>query len=199
MFAGWFTPTEGASVGALGILIIGLVERKINFKKLRDSLCASTKLAAMVFVLIACASIFGRMFTLSGIPTMLARFVLELDVAAWVIMAVIIAIYFLLGRFVDSLSMILITIPIFYPIVVKTLGYDPVWFGVVIVLVLALGGLTPPVGMNVFVMKGYAKEVPLMTIFSGVWPFVIATLLCLAIVIAFPELALFLPRLVIGS
>jgi tripartite ATP-independent transporter DctM subunit len=199
MFVGWFTPTEGASVGAMGILIIGLIERKIDFKKLRDSLYASAKLAAMVFVLIACASIFGRMFTMSGIPTVLARIVLELDVAPWIIMAVIIAIYFLLGMFVDSLSMILITIPIFYPIVVKTLGYDPVWFGVVIVLVLALGGLTPPVGMNVFVMKGYAKEVPLMTIFSGVWPFVAATLLCLAIVIAFPELALFLPRIVIGS
>jgi tripartite ATP-independent transporter DctM subunit len=198
MFAGWFTPTEGASVGAMGILIIGLIERKINFKKLKESLFASTKLAAMVFILIACASIFGRMFTLSGIPTMLAKFVLGLDVAPWIIVAVIIAIYFILGMFVDALSMILITIPIFYPIVVTTLGYDPVWFGVVIVLVLALGGLTPPVGMNVFVMKGYAKEVPLMTIFSGVWPFVVATLICLAIIVTFPELALFLPRVIMG-
>jgi tripartite ATP-independent transporter DctM subunit len=198
MFVGWFTPTEGASVGAISILIVGLVERKIDFKKLRDSLYASTKLAAMVFILIACASVFGRMFTLSGIPTALAKFVLGLDVAPWIIMAAIIGIYFLLGMFVDAISIILITVPIFSPIL-RSLGYDAIWFGVLIVLVVALGGLTPPVGMNVFVMNIYAKEVPLYTIFSGVWPFVIATVLCMVMLVAFPELALFLPRLIMGS
>jgi tripartite ATP-independent transporter DctM subunit len=198
MFVGWFTPTEGASVGAMSILIVGLIERKIDFKKLRDSLYASTKLAAMVFILIACASVFGRMFTLSGIPTVLARFVLGLDVAPWIIMAAIVAIYFLLGMFVDAISIILITVPIFSPIL-RSLGYDSIWFGVLIVLVVALGGLSPPVGMNVFVMKIYAKEVPLYTIFSGVWPFVVATVLCMVIIIAFPELVLFLPRLIMGS
>lgn len=196
MFVGWFTPTEAASIGAMGVLLIGLIERKISWKDLKESLFASTKLAAMVFILIACASIFGRMFTLSGIPTMLAHFVISLNAAPWVIVAAVIAIYFILGMFIDALSMVLITIPIFYPIIVTTLGYNPVWFGVIIVLVLALGGLTPPVGMNVFVMKGYTKEVPLMAIFSGVWPFVVATVICIAILIAFPDLALFLPRLI---
>lgn len=193
MFVGWFTPTEAASVGAMGILIIGLVERKLSWKSLKTSLLASAKLAAMVYILIACAMVFGRMFTLSGIPSKLAEFVSTLTMAPWMIMAVIIIIYFILGMVIDVLSVILITIPVFYPIVVNTLGYNSIWFGVIVVLVLALGGLTPPVGMNVFVMKGYAKDVPLMTIFAGVWPFVVATLVCIAIVIAVPPLATWLP------
>lgn len=196
MFLGWFTATEAASVGAAGILVIGLVERKIHWKELKASLLASAKLAAMVYVLIAAASVFGRMFTLSGIPTGLARFVTGLDVPSWMIIGIIFLIYFLLGMVIDALSMVLITIPVFFPIVVTTLGYDPIWFGVIIVLIISLGGLTPPVGMNVFVMKGYAKDVPLMTIFSGVWPFVIASVICLIILLCFPQLATWLPNLI---
>lgn len=197
MFLGWFTATEAASVGAAGILVIGIVERKIHWKELKEALLASAKLAAMVYVLIASASVFGRMFTLSGIPTKLAGFVSGLDVPAWMIIGVIFVIYFLLGMVIDALSMVLITIPVFLPIV-ENLGYDPIWFGVIIVLIISLGGLTPPVGMNVFVMKGYAKDVPLMSIFAGVWPFVIATVVCLVILLCFPVLTMWLPTLLYG-
>lgn len=193
MFVGWFTPTEAASVGAFGLLIVGIVEKRINWSGFKKAVFSTTKLAAMVYLLIATASVFGRMFTMSGIPTALANFVLSLDVPGWTVVAVIILLYFLMGMVIDAMAMVLVTIPIFYPIVVTSLGYSPIWFGVLIVLVLTLGGLTPPVGLNVFVMKGFAKEVPLMTIFSGVWPFVIAQLICLAIIVAFPAVATWLP------
>lgn len=198
MFIGWFTPTEGASVGAVGMLLIGLIERKINWNNLMKCLVQSAKLAAMVFFILTCGSIFGRMFALSGIPTLLARFVSTLDVAPWILMGVIILIYFIMGMFIDGIAMILITVPIFAPIL-SSLGYDGVWYGVLIVLVLCLGGLTPPVGLNCFYMKGFCKDVPLTTIFSGVWPFVAAIIICMILIMVFPQLATWLPNLLYGG
>ncbi len=195
MFAGWFTATEAASVGAAAVLIVGLIERRIHFKDLKTALFEAAKMAAFINLIIAAAMIFGRAFTLSGIPTALATMVSSMGVAPWVIIAAIYFIYFLMGMVVDALSMVLITIPIFFPIVVGQLGFDPIWFGVIIVLIVNMGGLTPPIGMNVFYMKAYAKEVPLMTIFAGVWPFVVADLICLAILLAFPILCTWLPGL----
>ncbi len=198
MFAGWFTPTEAASVGAMGMLLIGLVEKKVNWKKLMTCLVASVKLAAMVFFIIACGTLFGRMFTLSTIPSVMANFVVTLDVAPWVLLGIVIAIYFILGMFIDGIAIILITVPIFAPIL-ASLGYDGIWFGVLIVLVLCLGGLTPPVGLNCFYMKGFAKHVPLYTIFSGVWPFVIAIVIAMIIIMVFPALATWLPTVLYGA
>ena len=198
MFIGWFTPTEGASVGAMGMLLVGLIERKINWQNLMKCLVQSAKLAAMVFFIITCGSVFGRMFALSGIPTILAKFVTTLDVAPWILMAVIIIIYFIMGMFIDGIAMILITVPIFSPIL-SNLGYDGVWYGVLIVLVLCLGGLTPPVGLNCFYMKGFCKDVPLMSIFRGVWPFVAAIVVCMILVMIFPGLATWLPTTLYGG
>lgn len=198
MFIGWFTPTEGASVGAMGMLIVGLIERKINWQNLMKCLVQSAKLAAMVFFILTCGSVFGRMFALSGIPTLLAKFVSTLHVAPWILMAVIIVIYFIMGMFIDGIAMILITVPIFAPIL-SNLGYDGVWYGVLIVLVLCLGGLTPPVGLNCFYMKGFCKDVPLMTIFRGVWPFVIAIIICIILIMIFPGLATWLPTTLYGG
>jgi tripartite ATP-independent transporter DctM subunit len=197
MFIGWFTPTEAASVGAIGMLLVGVIERKINWKNLVTCLVSSAKLAAMVFFIITCGGVFGRMFTLSTIPTMLAKFVTTLDVPNWVLMGVIIVIYFILGMFIDGIAIILITVPIFTPILAN-MGYDGVWYGVLIVLVLCLGGLTPPVGLNCFYMRGFCKNVPLGTIFGGVWPFVIAIVICMILVMAFPALATWLPNLLYG-
>ncbi len=197
MFIGWFTPTEAASVGAMGMLIIGLVERKINWQKLMTCLVASAKLAAMVFFIITCGTLFGRMFTLSTIPSALANFVTTLNVAPWVLMGIILLLYFVLGMFIDGIAIILITVPIFTPIL-SGLGYDAVWYGVLIVLVLCLGGLTPPVGLNCFYMKGFAKHVPLSTIFSGVWPFVFSILLAMIVIMLFPGLATWLPTALYG-
>ena len=198
MFAGWFTPTEAASVGAVGMLFLGIIERKINLKNLMTCMVASAKLAAMVFFIIACGSLFGRMFTLSTIPRALANFVTSLDVPIWIFMGVIVVIYFILGCFIDGIAIILITVPVFGPIL-SGLGYDGVWYGVLIVLVLCLGGLTPPVGLNCFYMKGFCKDVPLYTIFRGVWPFVASILVVMVIIIAFPSLATWLPTLLFGK
>lgn len=198
MFIGWFTPTEAASVGAIGMLIVGLIERKINISKLLTCLVASAKLAAMVFFIITCGSVFGRMFTLSTIPAALASFVTSLSVPTWVFMGILIVIYFILGCFIDGIAIILITVPVFAPILAG-LGFDGIWYGVLIVLVLCLGGLTPPVGLNCFYMKGFCKNVPLYTIFKGVWPFVISVIVVMVIIIAFPPLATWLPTILYGN
>jgi len=110
-------------------------------------------------------------------------------------MAIILLIYFVLGCFIDALALVLLTIPIFYPIVVNNLGYDPIWFGVIIVLVVAMGVITPPVGMNVYIIKGVAPDVPLETIFKGIWPFLLAIVVCLAILITFPAISTVLPNM----
>ncbi|MDY6825563.1 MAG: TRAP transporter large permease [Bacillota bacterium] len=197
MFIGWFTPTEAASVGAMGMLLIGLVERKINWPILMKCLTASAKLAAMVFFIITCGMLFGRMFTITTIPTALARYVTTLDIAPWMVMGIVLLLYFVMGMFIDGIAMILITVPIFTPMLAE-LGYDGVWYGVLIVLVLCLGGLTPPVGLSCFYMKGFAPHVPLSTIFSGVWPFVFATLVAMIIIMMFPALATWLPTYLYG-
>ena len=198
MFIGWFTPTEAASVGAMSMLILGLIEKRIDWKKLIKSLISSCRLAAVVFFMLSCGSLFGRLFALSRIPTMLAKFVAGLNTPAWVIMLAIIFIYFIMGMFIDGISIILITVPIFTPIL-SGLGFDGIWYGVLIVLVLVLGGLTPPVGINVFYMKGFCKDVPLHAMFSGVWPFVACTLLTMIIIAIFPATCTWLPTLLYGA
>ena len=197
MFFGWFTPTEAASIGAMGMLIIGVLTKKLDSKKLMTSLVSATKIAAMVFFMITCGGLFGRMFTLSGIPTQLARFVSGLDVDRWLIVGCVIIIYFIMGMFIDGTSIILITVPIFGPIM-RSIGYDGVWYGVLLVLTLILGGLTPPVGLNCFFMKGFVKEVPLYTIFAGVWPFAICILITMILIAVFPGLAVWLPTYLYG-
>lgn len=198
LFAGWFTPTEAGAVGAGGMLLVTAVQRKINWKKLRLALRESVKLSAMIYLLLAGATIYGRFFALSGIPDWLGAFVTGMNVPAWAVLAVIIVIYLVLGCFIDAMPMLLLTIPIFYPVICGTYGYDPIWYGVVIVVVIAMGSITPPVGVNVFILKGVVKDVPLATMFRGVWPFVIANVAMCLILIFIPEVVTFLPNLVYG-
>ncbi|MFO7971370.1 MAG: TRAP transporter large permease subunit, partial [Desulfobacterales bacterium] len=195
LFSGWFTPTEAGAVGSISLLVIVSIEKKFSFEMLKLSLYNTTRLTAMVFLLIAAATVFGRFFALTRIPAQLGILVTELQLPSFAVMGIVILIYFVLGFVVDALALIVITIPIFYPLIINTLGYDPIWFGVVVLLVVSLGVITPPIGLNVYVMKGVAPEVPLETIFKGVWPFVIALLVCIAILIAFPPIATFLPNL----
>ena len=110
-------------------------------------------------------------------------------------MGIILIIYLFLGTFIEAIPLILLTIPIFYPVVINTLGYNPIWFGVIIVMIVAMGVITPPVGINVYIVKGIAKAVPLETIFQGIWPFLLAVVICCGLLIAFPQIALFLPNL----
>lgn len=196
IFFGWFTATEAGAVGAAGMMLVCLFTKKLNWGVLKKSMLESAKLTATVFLLVSAATVFSRFFALSRIPTFLGALVASLDVNKWVIFAIILFIYLILGMFIDALAMILLTIPVFYPIIVTGLGYDPIWFGVLIVMVLSMGCITPPIGLNVFIMQSVAKDVPLFTIYKGVWGYVAAIVIACGLLIAFPALATFLPSLV---
>lgn len=198
LFAGWFTPTEAGAVGAAGVLGVSLWERKLGWDKFKKSLLDTTRTTAMIMLMIAGAVIFGRFMAVSRVPFELAAWAGSLALPPFAIMAIILFIYLVLGCFIDALALVLLTIPIFYPVVVEILGYDPIWFGVIIVMVVAMGVITPPVGMNVYIIKGVAPDVPLETIFKGVWPFLIAVIICITLLIAFPQIAIFLPSLLLS-
>lgn len=196
LFAGWFTPTEAGAVGVAGVLGVALLEKRLSWEKLRKSLQDTTRTTAMIMLMIAGAVIFGRFMAISRIPFELASWAGSLPLPPYAIMAIVLVIYFLLGCFIDALALVLLTIPIFYPLVVHTLGYDPIWFGVIIVLVVAMGVITPPVGMNVYIIKGVAPHIPLEVIFKGIWPFLCAVIICLVILMAFPSIVTFLPNII---
>jgi tripartite ATP-independent transporter DctM subunit len=197
LFAGWFTPTEAGAIGAAGVLAAALAGRHLNWEGFKQSLFDTTRTTAMIMLMIAGAMMFGRFMAISRVPFELASWAGSLAFPPVLVLAIILLIYLVLGCFIDALALILLTIPIFFPVVVNTLGYDPIWFGVIMVMVVAMGVITPPVGMNVYVIKGVAPEIPVELIFKGVWPFLIAIILCLAVLIAFPALATFLPSLLI--
>jgi len=194
---GWFTPTEAGAVGVGGVLLVSILRKRMSWKKLRDSLISTTKTSVMIMLIIAGAMMFGRFMAISRLPFELANWASSLALPAPAVMGVIILIYLILGIPIDGLAMILLTIPIFYPVVVGTLGYDPIWFGVIIVLVVALAEATPPVGMNFFIIKGVAQDIPLETIFKGIWPFLISIMILIALLMVFPQIATFLPDLLI--
>lgn len=192
--AGWFTPTESGAVGAVGTLIIAMLRRTLSWQGFITSLSETTRITAMVFLIVAGATIFGRFMAVTRVPFELSEWVGGLGMSPYIIMGFIIFGYLIGGCFMDSLALITLTIPILYPVIVK-LGFDPIWFGVIIVLVAEMGVITPPVGINVYVIKGVAPDVPLETIFRGIFPFLGAILVCTAILIAFPQIALVLPNL----
>lgn len=196
IFFGWFTASEAGAVGAAGMLLVCLFTKKLTKDVLKKALLESAKLTATVFLLVASATVFSRFFSLSRIPAFLGMFVASLHVNKWLIFGIILFIYLLLGMFIDALAMILLTIPVFYPVVVNTLGYDPIWFGVLIVMVLSMASITPPIGLNVFVMQGVSKDVPIFTIYKGVWGYVAAIVIACILLIAFPGIATYLPSLV---
>ena len=198
LFAGYFSATEAGAIGAGSFLLITLLRRQLKWDGFMKSLKDTTRTSAMIMFLVAGAMVFGRFIAVSRLPFEMANWASNLNLPPFMIMAVILIIYLILGCFIDALALVLLTVPIFYPVVVEVLGYNPIWFGVIIVLVVAMGVITPPVGMNVFIIKGVAKDVPLETIFKGVWPFVIAIFACVALLIFFPQLATLLPDLLKG-
>lgn len=195
LFAGWFTATEAGAVGAVGVLLAALAGRNLSWDGFKKSLYDTTRTTAMIMLMVAGSIIFGRFMAISRVPFELASWTGSLDLPPFAVMGIILVIYLILGCFIDALAMILLTIPIFYPIAVVTLGYDPIWFGVIIVLVVAMGVITPPVGMNVYIIKGIVPDVPLEVIFKGIWPFLIAIIICLAILMIFPQIATILPAM----
>jgi len=192
LYLGVFSPTEAASIGAVGALALGLLNRTITRRLLVTALLDTVRTTAMIFTILIGAILFNNFLILASMPSLVSDWISALPLGKAAILLVIIAMYFVLGCLLDSLAMILLTIPIVFPII-KTLGYDPVWFGIIIVMVVELGLITPPIGMNVFVIKGIARDVPLETIFRGVTPFIVAQLVLIAILVLFPEIALWLP------
>ena len=181
-------------MGAGSILLVTVIRKQLTWEGFKKSLLDTTRTTAMIMLMVAGAMIFGRFIAVSRLPFELANWAAHLELPSFVVMGIILSIFALLGCFIDALALILLTIPIFYPVAVTTLGYDPIWFGVIVVMVVAMGVITPPVGMNVYIIKGVAKDVPLEKIFKGVWPFVIALIICIILLIAFPGLVTFLPN-----
>ena len=195
LFLGWFSPTQAGAIGAFGALLIGVVRRQLTLKKTFEAVKDGLRTACMVLFIITGATVFGHFLAISNIPFVLADWVGGLPMPPMAVMAVIIFIYFIGGFFMDSMALIVVTIPIFFPVVMN-LGFDPIWFGVIIVLVGEMGVITPPVGVNVFVIKGIAPDVPLHVIFRGILPFLVALIILTILLTIFPNIATFLPDLV---
>lgn len=194
IFFGIFTPTEAAAAGAFLTLMIAIVRRQLSWQGFVQSLADTTRISCMVMVIVTGAVVFGHFMAVTRLPYDLANWVGSLPLPKHAIMGVIILVYLFGGCFMDALAMIMLTIPIFFP-VAEALGFDPIWFGVVIVLITEMGVITPPVGVNVYVVYGVAKDVPLETIFKGVLPMLFALIICNLILLIFPQIALYLPSL----
>ncbi|MDD5009560.1 MAG: TRAP transporter large permease, partial [Syntrophorhabdaceae bacterium] len=197
MMKGFFTPTEGGAIGAFATLLLTMITRSITLKQVGKSILETLVSSCMIMVIVAGATIFGHFLAVSTIPFKVAESVGGLALPHNVIMGIILFIYLLGGCVIDALALIILTIPIFYPVITQ-LGFDPIWFGVVIVLITMMGVITPPVGMNSYVVAGISK-IPLGTVFKGIWPFLIALCVAAVILISFPALATFLPALLMGS
>jgi C4-dicarboxylate transporter, DctM subunit len=194
LFAGFFTPTEAAAIGAFGALLIALAGRNLSWGGFVKSLDETTRVSCMIFVIVAGATVFGHFLAVTGIPANVGMWVSGLSLPPPVIIGLILLVYLALGCLMDSLAMIMLTIPIFFP-VVTALGYDPIWFGVIIVLVTEMGVITPPVGINVYVVAGVARDVPLHIIFKGATHLLMAILVTAILLILFPQIATYLPSL----
>jgi C4-dicarboxylate transporter DctM subunit len=194
MFVGYFTPTEGAAMGALGAIVIAGFRGKLTAKMLYQSLKETIRTSCMVIIIVTGAVIFGHFLAITQLPSNIATTTATLPLPAWGIMAVIVVFYLIAGCFVDALALVFLTTPIFYPVVMG-LGYDPIWFGVMIVLVTQMGIITPPVGVNVYVVSGMERDVPLHAIFQGAMPFVWALVAAAILLVLFPQIATFLPSL----
>jgi len=195
LFGGWFTPTEAAGVGAFSIMAMSVIMRRLNWTGFKESIYTTTGTTAMILIIVLGAVIFNKFVAVTRVPFALAEWVVGLDLPPLVIMIMIIVVYLIGGCFMDALGLILLTVPIFFP-VAMSLGFDPIWFGIIITRVAEIGVITPPVGMNVYVMKGAAQDVPLGTIFRGIIPFLMADVVSVFLLLFVPQIALFLPSII---
>lgn len=195
MFAGFFTATEAAAVGAAGTLLIALGKRQLTWAKLLRCLNESIRTSCMVMTIVAGAIIFGRFLAVTQVPAQVATWLTGLPLPGWAIVGLIILFYLVGGCFLDALALDILTIPIFYPVILA-LGYDLLWFGVMIVVVTMMGVITPPVGVCAYVVSGMARDVPLEKIFRGSLPFLGALVFAAILLTAFPSLVTFLPSLI---
>jgi C4-dicarboxylate transporter DctM subunit len=193
IYGGIFTPTEAGAIGAFGSIVITCIGGKLTFDKLIATILQTGQMTAMVLILLVGSMIFMNFLSITKLPFSVADYVSGLSLPKYSLFAIIIIIYLLLGMIMDAMSSMVITVPIIYPTIL-ILGFDPVWFGVVMVLVVEMGLITPPVGMNVFVLSS-VTDVSLGTIFRGALPFVVTMIICVVILTIFPKIALFLPNM----
>jgi tripartite ATP-independent transporter DctM subunit len=194
LYAGIFTPTEAAGVGAFGAFVIAMGRRKLSWKGFVGSLRDAVNVTSMSFMILVGAAMLGYFFSVSRLPHATATLVTSLGFDRITVFVLIVVLYLLLGCLLPALPMIVLTVPIFFPLMVS-LGFDPVWFGIVIVLMVEAGQITPPVGINVFVMHGIAKDVPMYTIYKGIVPFLIVDIINVVLITIWPQIVLFLPNL----
>jgi tripartite ATP-independent transporter DctM subunit len=192
IYGGFFTPTEAGAIGATILFLIALIKRKLNRQNLVEALQEAVRISVMVLILVAGANMFSYFLALSTIPMRVAEWVAGLQVSPYLIHSIMIAIYLFLGCFLDAISMMVLTLPVIYPVILA-LGFDPIWFGVIAVLMMEAGLITPPMGLNIFTVAGVAKDTPVETIFRGVTPFLFAIIALVILITLFPKIALLLP------
>ena len=194
MYGGFFTSTEAASIGAVGGFMFAIFRARLGLRDLRDVLVDSVRTTSMVFAILIGALIFSSFVNFTQLPQDLLAFVELFNLSPMIVIVAIRAIYIVLGTAFDELSMVLLTIPMFFPLVIK-LGFDPIWFGVLVVCVVEIGLISPPVGMNIFVINAMLPDIPTITVWRGFMPFFFADIVRLAILVTFPWISLFLPTL----
>jgi tripartite ATP-independent transporter DctM subunit len=194
IYLGFINPTEAGAIGASALFIIILLKKRLTLQNLSSSLFEAARISVLVLFLVAGASVFSYFLALSTIPMAVSSWMAGLEVSRYVILTIIILIYLILGCFLDAISMMVLTMPVIFP-VVKTLGFDPIWFGVICVIMMEVGLITPPVGLNVYTLAGVVKDVPMQTIFRGAAPFLISMIAVVILITIFPKIALFLPSM----
>ncbi len=194
MFLGYFTPTEAGAIGVAGMIVISLIFKRFSFQALWRALKNTLVMTGMIYCILGGASVFNKFFTLTQIPTALGGFVSKLHMPVFLVMLVITLIYLLLGCFIDAMPMMLLTTPIFLP-VIKVMGFDPVWFGCYMVVISGLGAITPPVGVSCYIVNGVCEGTTLQTVFRGSIPFLIAYIVMALLMTLVPGISTFLPNL----
>jgi C4-dicarboxylate transporter DctM subunit len=192
LIIGWFTPTEAGAVGAFGAIIFSLVRRRLDWKKFRQAILDTMATTGMIYCIMIGAFILNYFVAVSNIPIAISEIVGGMSLPPLGIMGVLMVVYLFLGCFLDPMAMMLLTMPVFFPLA-QSLGFDAIWFGIVLVRMMEIAGITPPVGMNVYVIAGVAPDIPMSTIFKGVVPFLIADMFHVALLLFIPAVVLFLP------
>lgn len=195
LFAGLFSPTQAGAAGTAGAIVIGLLRRSLSLKKFWEATKDTLQITAMIFMIVAGATVFGHFMAVTGIPRAVSDFFGGLPIPPTAVMILILIMYLLAGMFMDSLAMVTLTVPILFPTVMR-LGFDPIWFGVMIVLVVEMGVITPPVGINVYIIKGVVPDIPLGKIFKGASLFLVGMVILAALLLLFPIIATWLPSFV---
>ncbi|AXF55203.1 TRAP transporter large permease [Salicibibacter kimchii] len=197
LYFGLFTPTEAGAVGAFGSFVLALITRRLSWESLKKALSETTRLTAMIFLILMGADIFSQFLSISRIPSEITTFVGNVDLSPLTILILMLIVYFILGLFLEGIAILVLTMPIVYPLL-EQLGFDGVWFGVIMILVINIGLMTPPLGISIYVISGIVKDIPIQRIFKAVMPMVLAVVLCIIILIIFPEIVTILPDLMRG-